>query len=191
MLLFKLRVTWSVSFIHWSVLLWCSWNPNWLAFSKFLSSVHGLFSELVSQKSFPVVDRRLIGRKFRGNFGFLPGFGIMILASFQNAGKLQSRKHWLNKCVMWTRDLGRFLKQRFGMPSIPQTFRNIRDRISFETSHDRNLTEGCPSAVVSRAWTRASTHRSWSVSQNSCGVNRFSKQFTITLTLSSGKNCKA
>jgi hypothetical protein len=39
-------------------------------------------------KNLPVVDRRLIGRKFLGNFGFLPGFGrAMILASFQDAGK--------------------------------------------------------------------------------------------------------
>jgi hypothetical protein len=39
-------------------------------------------------KSLPVVDRRLIGRKFYGNFGVSPGFGkAMILASFQEAGK--------------------------------------------------------------------------------------------------------
>jgi hypothetical protein len=39
-------------------------------------------------KRLPVVDRRLIGGKFSGNFRFLPGFGkAMILASFQDAGK--------------------------------------------------------------------------------------------------------
>jgi hypothetical protein len=39
-------------------------------------------------KSLPVVERRLIGSKFSGNFGFLPGFGkAVILASFQDAGK--------------------------------------------------------------------------------------------------------
>jgi hypothetical protein len=38
--------------------------------------------------SLPVVDKRLIGSKFGGNFGSLPGFGrVMILASFQGAEK--------------------------------------------------------------------------------------------------------
>jgi hypothetical protein len=35
-----------------------------------------------------MVDRRLIGRKYFGNFGVLPGFGkAIILASFQDVGK--------------------------------------------------------------------------------------------------------
>jgi hypothetical protein len=37
-LLLKLRVIWSVNFIHWSVILWFAWNPNWLALSKFFLS---------------------------------------------------------------------------------------------------------------------------------------------------------
>jgi hypothetical protein len=38
-LLLKLRVTWSVSLIHWCAILRCAWKPNWLQFNKFLSSV--------------------------------------------------------------------------------------------------------------------------------------------------------
>jgi hypothetical protein len=69
------------------------------------------------------------GRKFCGNFGFLPGSGrAIILASFQDAGKWQSRRQWLNKCVMWTRDLlGRCLRHSLGMPSIPQALPAFRD----------------------------------------------------------------
>jgi hypothetical protein len=56
--------------------------------SLFPLCVYGLFLELIFHKSLPVVDRRLIGRKFCGNFGFLPGLGrAIILASFQDAGK--------------------------------------------------------------------------------------------------------
>jgi hypothetical protein len=90
------------------------------------------------------------------------------------------QRQWLNKCVMWTRDLlGRCLRYSFGMPSIPQALPTFRDQISLQTSHGRNLTEGFSSTVVSRAWTQTSTRHSWSASQNLCGVNRFSKQFAI------------
>jgi hypothetical protein len=42
--------------------------------------------------SLPVLDRRLIGRKFWGNFGSLPGFdNVMTFASFQDFGKWDSR----------------------------------------------------------------------------------------------------
>jgi hypothetical protein len=34
-------------------------------------------------KSLPVLDRRLIGRKFSGNFGFLPGFGRAVIQSLR------------------------------------------------------------------------------------------------------------
>jgi hypothetical protein len=48
----------------------------------------------------PVVDKRLIGLKFCGNFESLPGFGeVIILASFQELGKYDSRKQWLNRWV--------------------------------------------------------------------------------------------
>jgi hypothetical protein len=93
-------------------------------------------------KSLFVVDRSLTGRKFSGNFGFLPGFGrAMILAFFQGDGKSQSLRQWLNRRVTWTRDLsGRCLRHSFGKPSIPQAFPSFKDQLSFETSHDRNWT---------------------------------------------------
>jgi hypothetical protein len=168
----------SVSLIHWSVVLWCPRKPNCFAFIKFLSTMClWIVFRINFSKSLPIVDRRLIWCKFLGNFGFLPDFGkAMILASSQVAGKWQSLRQWLNRWVTWTRDiLGRCLKHLFGMPSIPQAFPSFKDWISFETSHGRNLTGGFLSTVVSRAWTRASTCRSWSVSHTLCGVNRFSK----------------
>jgi hypothetical protein len=39
-LLLMFRVTWSVSLIHWSVVLWRARKPNWLAFDKFFSSAY-------------------------------------------------------------------------------------------------------------------------------------------------------
>jgi hypothetical protein len=76
----------------------------------------------------PVVDRRLIGHKFWGNFRSVPGFGRVInLASFQNSGKWQNRRQWLIKCVKWTRGfLGRCLRHWFGMPWKLQAFHNFR-----------------------------------------------------------------
>jgi hypothetical protein len=38
-LLLKLRVTWSVSLVHCSVVLWRALKPNWLALSRLLSSI--------------------------------------------------------------------------------------------------------------------------------------------------------
>jgi hypothetical protein len=174
-LLLKFRETWSVSLIHWSVVLWRSRKPNGIAFSKILSEMClWIFLELISQR---LADRRLIGRKVSENFGFLPGFGrTKILASFQGAGKWQSLRQWLKWWVTWTRDLlERCLRQSFGISSITQAFPSFKDRISFETSHGWNLIGGFSSTVVSRARNRASTRRSWSVPHTLCGVNRFSK----------------
>jgi hypothetical protein len=169
--------TWSVRLIHWSVVMWRARKPNWLAFSKFLSAMC-LWIVLINNfsKRLPVVDRRLIGPKFSGNFGLLPGSGrAMILASFQGAGKWQSLRQRLNRWITWTRDLlGRCLRHSFGMSSIPQALPSFKDQIYFETLHSQNLTGGFSSTVVCRAWTRASARRSWSVSHTLCGVKRFS-----------------
>jgi hypothetical protein len=137
-LLLKFREAWSVSLIHWSVMLWRARKPNWLAFSKFVSSMClWIILRINFSKKLPVVDRRLIGRKFCGNFGFLPGFGLaIILTSFQGAGKWQSQRQWLNKCVMWTRDLlGKCLRYSFGLPSIPQALPTFRDRKYLPSCH--------------------------------------------------------
>jgi hypothetical protein len=78
-------------------------KPNSLEFSKCLSLVcFWILLKINFSNSLPVVDKRLIGRKF----GFLPSFGrVMIFVSFQGAGKWLSRKQWLNKCVKCTRGL--------------------------------------------------------------------------------------
>jgi hypothetical protein len=39
MLLLKFKVTWSVSLIHWSIVLWRAQEPNWLERSRPLSAV--------------------------------------------------------------------------------------------------------------------------------------------------------
>jgi hypothetical protein len=139
--LLKMRVTWSVSLIHCSDVLWCARKPNWLALNRLLSS---MCFWIILRKTFlndlPVVERRLIGRKFWGNFGSLPGFGnVMIFASFQDFGKWDSRRQWLNKCAKCTNGrLLSHLRHSFGMPSIPQDFLNFKKHFSqkfFIASH--------------------------------------------------------
>jgi hypothetical protein len=113
-LLLKLRVTWSVSLMHCSVVLWRARKLYWLALSRPLSSIcfwrdfRNTFSN-----SLPVVDRRLIGRKFWGNFGSLTGVGnVMNFVSFQDFGKWDTRSQWLNKCLTCTNvRLGSCLRQ--------------------------------------------------------------------------------
>jgi len=62
-LLLKCRVTWSVSLLHWIVVLWRARNPNWFASSKLLNSRWLCISFLKTlSKSSTVVDGRLIGR---------------------------------------------------------------------------------------------------------------------------------
>jgi hypothetical protein len=65
MLLLKFKVTWSVSLIHWSVVLWRARKPNWLALSRPLSSkcLWTIF-RITFSNSLRVADKRLIGRKF-------------------------------------------------------------------------------------------------------------------------------
>jgi len=47
-----------------------------------------------------VVGKRLIGLKFGENFGSLQGFGmVIILDPFQELGKYDSLRQWLNRCV--------------------------------------------------------------------------------------------
>jgi hypothetical protein len=126
-LLLKFRVTWSVNPIHWSVVLWSARKPNWRAFSKFLSSVClWIVLKISFSKGVPVVDKRMIRRKFWGIFGSLPDFGSNVFSSFQGAGRRQSPRQWLNKYVKWTVGLlGRCLRHLFGMPSKPQAFPNF------------------------------------------------------------------
>jgi hypothetical protein len=84
-LLLNYLVTCSVSFLHWSVVLWQSRKPNWLTLSRPLSSMRlWTIFRITFSNSLPVVDERLIGRKIWGNFGSLPDFGnVITFASFQ------------------------------------------------------------------------------------------------------------
>jgi hypothetical protein len=109
--------------------------------------------------SFPVVDRRLIGRKFWRHFRSLPGFGkVIIFASFQEFGKWDNLKQWLNRWVKCTNGLlERCLRHSFGMPWIPQAFFNFNDFIIFYTWHGQTLWGWVVSSVWSRVWTWAST----------------------------------
>jgi hypothetical protein len=99
-LLLKISVTWSVSLIHCSVVLWRARKPNWHALCRPLSSMclWTIFS-ITFSNSLSVVDNRLIGRKFWGNSRSLPGLGkIITFASFQEFGERDSRRQWLNTC---------------------------------------------------------------------------------------------
>jgi hypothetical protein len=69
----------------------------WLDFS---SVCFFIVLKISLSNSLPVVDKRVIGRKFWGDFEFLPGFGrVVISASFQGARKYMGQKQWLNKRV--------------------------------------------------------------------------------------------
>jgi hypothetical protein len=163
MLLLKFKVTWSVSLIHWSVVLRRARKPNWLALSgPFCSVCLRTIFRITFPNSLPVVDKRLIGSKFWGHFGSLPGFGnVMNCFSFQEFGKWDSRRQWLNKCVRCTSGLiGRCLRHLFGIPSCPQTFFNTSDSTNFCMSQGLTFSKGVSSTDASRAWTLASTRRS-------------------------------
>jgi hypothetical protein len=144
-LLLKLRLTWSVSLMHCSVVLWRSRKTNWLALSRPLSLIcFWRTFRITFSNSLPFVDRRLIGRKFWGNFGSLLGFGnVMIFASFQDFGKWDNRRQWLYKCVKCTNGrLGSRLRHSFGMPSVLQDFLNFKKLIDFCESHGLILSRG-------------------------------------------------
>jgi len=75
-LLLKLRVTWSVNFVHWSVVLWRARKPNWFVFSKLLTSrcLWTIF-RITFLNGLPIVDKRLMGpylASARLYFSFLP-----------------------------------------------------------------------------------------------------------------------
>jgi hypothetical protein len=89
--------------------------------------------KMTFSNSLPVMGRRLIGRKFWGNFESLPVFGsVKIFASFQHCRKWNSWKQWLNEWVKCTNGrLGRYLRHSFGMSSIPQAILNFKEFINF------------------------------------------------------------
>jgi hypothetical protein len=115
----------------------------------------------------------------------------MTFTSFQDFGKWDSRRQWLNKCVKCTNGLlGRCLRHLFGMPSIPQAFPNFKKLIIFCKSHGLILSGTLLPTALSRARTPASTRRSWSSSHKSWYVNWFSKQSAIALAFSDGWNLR-
>jgi hypothetical protein len=134
MLLLKFMVTWSVSLIHWSVVLWWARKPNWLALSRPSSSMClWTIFRITFSTSLPVVGRRLIGCQFGGNLGSLPGFGNLItFAPFQGFVKWDSERQWLNKCVRCTSGVpGRWLGHSLGIPSSPQVFLNFNELLIY------------------------------------------------------------
>jgi hypothetical protein len=145
-LLLKLRVTWSVSLIHCSVVLWHARKTNCLTLSRLLSSTcFWTMLRMTFSNKLPLVERRLIGCEFWEKYGSLSGFGIdMNFSSFQDFGKWESRRQWLNKCVKCTNGrLGRCLRHSFGMPSIPQDFLNFKELVMFCKSHGLILSGAC------------------------------------------------
>jgi hypothetical protein len=130
MLLLKLRVTWSVSLMHCSAVLWRARKTNWLELSRPLSCIcFWRVFRITFSNSLPVLERTLIGHKFWGNFWSLRCYGnVMNFAFFQDFGKWDSRRQWLNKCIKCTNGrLGRYLMYSFVMPS---TSRNLLNSVS-------------------------------------------------------------
>jgi hypothetical protein len=137
-LLLKFRATCFPSFIHWTVVQWSVRKTNWLAFTKFFSSVcFWIILKTNFWNTFSIMDKRLIGHKFGGNLGSMPGFGrVMIFASFQGVGKCWSRRQRLNKLVKCTRGLlGRCRKHSFEIPSKPQALTQLNyTRLAYDIS---------------------------------------------------------
>jgi hypothetical protein len=87
-LLLKFKVTWSVSLIHWSVVVTGTETELACIKKAFFFNVLRTIFRMIFSNSLPVVEKRLIGRKFCGNFGSLPGFGnVITFAFFQGFGK--------------------------------------------------------------------------------------------------------
>jgi hypothetical protein len=144
-LLLKLRVTWSFSLIHCKVMLWHAQNPNWPAFIRPFSPLClWTIFRIAFSSSLPVVDKRLIGRKFGGNLESFPVFGkVIIFVSFQGVGKWESQRQWLIRWIKCTKGLlGSCLRHSFGMPSILQAFLSFREFTIFCRSHGLILSEG-------------------------------------------------
>jgi hypothetical protein len=119
-LLLKYNVTSSVGLIYRSIVLWQSRKPNWLTLSRPVSSMClWTIFRTTSSNSLLLVDKRLIGGKLWGHFGFLLVFSNIInFASFQGIGKWDSRRQWLNKCVNSSSGrFGRCLRHSFGILS--------------------------------------------------------------------------
>jgi hypothetical protein len=136
----------------------------------------------------PVVERRLIGCIFWGNFGSLPGFrNVMTFATFKDFGKWERRIQWLNKYVKCTNGrLVRCLRNLNEMPSIPQDFLDFKELMSFCKSHSLILSGSLLSTSLNRAWTLSHTRRLWFSSHKSWYVNWFSKQSTTELAFLDG-----
>jgi hypothetical protein len=82
-LLLKFKVTWSASLIYCKVVLWRARKPNWHALSKCFSLMcFWTICKITFSNSLPVENNRMIGRKFWGNLGFLPGFGKVTTLAF-------------------------------------------------------------------------------------------------------------
>jgi hypothetical protein len=174
MLEMKFKMACSVNLIHWSVVQWRARKPNWLALSRPLSSLCLLtLFRITFSNSLPVIDKRLIGRKFLGNFGSLPGFGnVITFASFYDFGNWHNRRQWLNKRVRYNSGLlGRCRRHSFGIPSSPQAFLNFNGLSNLcLISQGLTFPNGVPSTVASRASTLVSTRCSWFSSRMSWDV---------------------
>jgi hypothetical protein len=82
-------------------MLWRALKPNWLALSKLLLPVcFWIICRIIFSRSLLVESKRIIGSKFWGNVGPLPGFGKATTStSFQDTGKCEGRIQWLIKLI--------------------------------------------------------------------------------------------
>jgi hypothetical protein len=100
-----------------------------------------------------VVDKRLMGRKFRGNFGSLPGFGNANLCFFPMLRKMGQSKAVINERVTCTSGpLGRCLRHSFGIPSSPLAFLIFNEFANLCMSQGRTFLSYVSSTDASRTW---------------------------------------
>jgi hypothetical protein len=128
----------------------------------------------LSQKTCPSRTGGFSALNFEGIFSpYLASIKAITLASFQDDGKYDSRKQWLNRCVRWTSGLlGRFLRHSFGMPSISHAFLNFGEG-NFCMSQGLTLSGG---GGVVLGFKQSFDTSLWCSSHRSCGVSWFSKE---------------
>jgi hypothetical protein len=87
--------------------------------------------------SLPVVGRRLIGRKFWGNLGFLPVFGMVDFCFLPGLWKMRQPKTMIKYMYQVDQRSSWKVPEVFiWNASIPQAFLNFKECINFFRSYD-------------------------------------------------------
>jgi hypothetical protein len=102
MSLLKLNVTWSLSLVHRSAVLWRARKPNWFVSSRSLSVMcpWPIFRATFSNR-LPVEQKKKICMELRR----LSDFDKIVTLLLQDVRKWQMWRQWLHKCVRYNTGL--------------------------------------------------------------------------------------